>query len=296
VAPYQQTRILILYRKSVHLAVLSSTDLAIEAVHEITRQIGCSARNTVATCGSAILWLSDSGVHALQIGQELNLVSAAAPLSEPVADIMERVNAAAAGRACAVFFDNRYWLALPLDGSGVNNAVLVFNFLNGGWESLDTFPAGFDIQNFCVLEHGGARRLHVVTTFGYVYLPEDREDGRDESGDIASGALEQAAFRLVSRGFAFGTVEPKRFSYLQLDAGAGAGDAVMVSVSVRNPDAVVQLPAFRGGGGGDVSSRRRLRARGVSAQVVVAAAAGRRSVSGFVVAGAAGNRRVRDIE
>jgi hypothetical protein len=133
-----------------------------------------------------------------------------------------------------------------------------------------------------------------VTTFGYVYLREDREDGRDESGDIASGTLTQVAFRLVTRGLAFGTVEPKRFSYLQLDAGAGAGDAVMVSVVVRNPDAVVQLPPFAGGGGGDVSSRRWLRARGVVAQVEVAAAAGRPSVGGFMLEAAAANRRTTD--
>jgi hypothetical protein len=87
--PYQQSRILVLYRKSVHLVLLDGNSLAIAQAVEVTRNFGCVARKTVVNCGPYILWLSDLGVIRLQIGLELNLTSTTAPLSDPIQNIID---------------------------------------------------------------------------------------------------------------------------------------------------------------------------------------------------------------
>lgn len=45
--------------------------------------------------------------------------------------IWRRVNRSAMGEMCAALFRNRYYLAIPIDGSAVNNALLVFNQPDG---------------------------------------------------------------------------------------------------------------------------------------------------------------------
>ena len=47
----------------------------------------------------------------------------------------------------ATYWENRYYLAVPLDDSEANNAVLVYNFINKAWESVDTYPVNASIEN-----------------------------------------------------------------------------------------------------------------------------------------------------
>src|SRR5581483_1021045 len=94
--PYQDLKVLILWRYSVHLLQLDATAAAPVNVTEITRSVGCAARRTITLCGDQILWLSDQGVARLMIGLELNLTMPQLPLSDGIQDIFdEEVNWAA---------------------------------------------------------------------------------------------------------------------------------------------------------------------------------------------------------
>jgi len=290
VHPYQQARAIVFYRKSIHLVTLDTSTLAIEAVYELTRQLGCAARATIANCGAQILWLSDAGVHALNIGYEMNLTAAASPLSEPVQDIIARVNWGRASRATAAYYGNRYYLALPLDGSARNNAIIIYNFLNQAWETVDTYPGDFDLRDFAVLDYNGQHRLHAVTTYGYVYLLEEHGDGLDDTGFAPDFTRAQVTGRLLTRGLTAGTIEPKRFNLLQVESDLAAGETFTVANITRNPDTRRDLLSFTAQKTTDYTHRLHLRARGVAAQVEIRATKGRPQIKGVMIEGASFNQ------
>lgn|GEM_PF-1990551 len=63
---------------------------------------------------------------------------------EQVEQIWKTVNVAALDQMCATFFKNRYYLSFPTGDSTVNNAVLVYNMIEG----TILFYKGFYIESF----------------------------------------------------------------------------------------------------------------------------------------------------
>lgn len=241
--PYQQNQVLVFMRKSIHLLVgTEAIDLTGRKQIEVTREVGCCARRTIQTAGERIFWLSDNGVYSLTIGQELNLTGASVPLSEPISDYFARVNTLQFDAACAVYHDNRYYIACPLDGAERNNYVFVYNTLNQGWESVDTFPAGVYIDDLLVSTYGNRRRVFATNREGAIYLLEESES--DETGLIADPTENQIDGQLWTRGYRLGSGSDslKRFGkcVVQMEATAD-GDTVQVQASARNPDSVSTL-------------------------------------------------------
>jgi hypothetical protein len=107
--------------------------------------------------GGGILFLSDNGVYILNPAgagngagntpEGMRLLTIAEPLSAPISDVIARINFNAVENAVATYWENRYYLAVPLDDSEANNAVLVYNFINKAWESVDTYPVNASIEN-----------------------------------------------------------------------------------------------------------------------------------------------------
>jgi hypothetical protein len=63
--------------------------------------------------------------------------------------VVGRINQNAIESACAVMFQHKYYLALPLDNSLINNAVVIFDTQTGNWllrtdVSVESFLAGED--------------------------------------------------------------------------------------------------------------------------------------------------------
>lgn len=76
---------------------------------------------TIALVGEAIYLLTDDGIA---VYDGLNVQ----PFGEDyVKQIIRRINRDAISQACACIWKDRYYLALPLDGSAVNNSVLIFD-------------------------------------------------------------------------------------------------------------------------------------------------------------------------
>lgn len=82
---------------------------------------GAPYASTIALCGEAIYLLTDDGIA---IYDGLNVQ----PFGEDyVKKTIQRINHDAIDQACACIWKDRYYLALPLDDSAVNNAVLVYD-------------------------------------------------------------------------------------------------------------------------------------------------------------------------
>ena len=244
--PYLENQLIVFFRNSIHLINnLALTNSA--AVFEITRQRGCVARKSVAASGPQIYFLSDDGVFTLQqgldpakgLGVAISKVSGEAiPLSRPIQDQFREVNYAAAEKACGIVFDNKYYLAVPTGSSTDNNKVFIYDILNTAWTSVDSFPAGFVIDDFVTVLHGSnptKRRLFAVSDKGW-HLVE--ETATDITGTIGNATTTSTAItaKLKTRSFTLGSVDVKSWKRGQLGCEVSDGDAFTIKVNTTDPD------------------------------------------------------------
>ncbi len=206
-------------RNSLHLITGLSGDLTDLAIREIAREMGLVARKSVVTLGNSVFFLSDNGVYSAEFGDLYNLRGAQKPLSDEIDPIIKRINSAYAYRAVGIVHDNRYYLAVPLDGSTVNNYILVYNVLNKGWESLDKVSQlGWDVANFILGSPTGVNKLYAVNSYGGLHIMEDRVDDSDvirtyPGVDSTTFALESS---VTTRAVTFGTTGRKAFKSYEL--------------------------------------------------------------------------------
>lgn len=165
VAPWTLNEFVIFMRNSIFYAAVgvganAGNDAATEAdsyIKSLASDVGCIARGSIVQAGGGILFLSDNGVYMLNpagAGQGgantpegMRLLTIAEPLSAPINDVIARINYNYVDRAVASYWDNRYYLSVPLDDSTRNNATLVYNFVNKAWESVDTYPVLASVNN-----------------------------------------------------------------------------------------------------------------------------------------------------
>jgi hypothetical protein len=215
VHPFTEDNAVIFNRNSIHLMLGLSGSIADISLKEITREAGLVAQKSVVTIGDRIFFLSDNGVYSTSFQDLYNLRGAGLPLSDPINPLIKRINPDYAHNAVAIYHDNRYWIAVPLDNSPRNNAILVYNLLNQGWESLDIIDQeGWDISNLIVSGAGGINKLYAVNRFGGVHTIDERVDGFDyiytvPGGDSIPYPIES---EVVTRQYVFDDVGRKSFN------------------------------------------------------------------------------------
>lgn len=287
VEPFAEDNLLVFNRHSIHLISGISGSLADTSTKLITSEVGCLARRSVVQVGNEILFLSDNGVYAAAFGDLYNLRGAGVPLSEPINPTIARINSAAVTNATAVYFNNRYYLAVPLDSSTVNNTILIYNFLNKGWESIDTTGRSqWDIRNLIIGDTGGVSKLYVVSQTGAIHLLDERADGYDRltlfPGIAAASYL--IASTMETRQYTMGTMDRKKFTSFELHVESSPSEAsdATISIDVENPDSVEQLTTVSGLLGSalavseDASLRGRIgNKRGYGSQIIFATTQGR---------------------
>lgn len=164
IAPWTLNEFVIFMRNSIFYAAAgvganAAGDQAQESdsyIKSLASDVGCIAKGSIVQAGGGIIFLSDNGVYILNPAgagngsgntpEGMRLLTIAEPLSAPISDVIARINFNAVGKAVATYFENRYYLAVPLDGSEYNNAILVYNFINKAWESVDTYPVNASIE------------------------------------------------------------------------------------------------------------------------------------------------------
>ena len=263
-------------------------------IKSLASDIGCIAKGSIVQAGGGILFLSDNGVYMLNPAgaqggantpEGMRLLTLSEPLSAPISDVIARINFAAVGKAVSAYWENRYYLAVPLDGSTVNNAVLVYNFLNKAWESVDTYNAAQAIERFVVAKRGSRRRLFMVDKNEGVFLLEELDyDEFSASSPGVTGTpvlpfyipttLTALTFppitiagELITRAYTFQTNREKRFSSLQIDADFTAGANLQTTFITVNPDFNTVINSYGSPLNEDVTLRLPVRKSGYYSQV-----------------------------
>ena len=241
---------------------------ATSQIKTLATDIGCSARKSVVQANGGVFFLSDNGVYFLQpqpaSAESMKLLTMADPISAPIDDVIQRINRNYAYRAVATYWNNRYYLAVPLDSSVDNNVVLVYNFILRQWESVDTYPAGFDVFDFVIAKKDNQRRMYGVDTDKGIFLMEQLNV--DEYQDWAVGdpnagepilpfylpaTLEALSFphnainaTLKTRRYSFNSIGDKRFSTVEVEMVADAGSQIQTIAEVYNPDISTTIDTF----------------------------------------------------
>lgn len=109
------------------------TSVAAFTVRQLSRDIGCVSARSIVQIGNDTFFLSLDGVRTLQRTIADGMTAIQPPISEPIDDVIRRINWTAAAAATAVYRDRKYILALPLDSATVPSHVVVFDTVSGGW-------------------------------------------------------------------------------------------------------------------------------------------------------------------
>jgi len=298
VAPWTLNEFTVFMRNSIFYVNIGvgryATGDALDAtcfIKTLVTDIGCIAKKSIVQANGGVIFLSDYGVYMMnptQVGsnESMRLLTNAQPMSAPVDDIILRINKTYAHRAVAAYWNNRYYLAVPIDNSQKNNVVLVYNFILNAWESVDTYPAAIDIFNFAIAKLDTQRRLFIIDSNEGLFLTEELE--YDEYGAIEGvpildmvndkprlpfvlGELKfkenQIESKLVTRRYVFGTFKDKRFSSAEIDFEFDAGTAIKTFALVQNPDSTTLIDNYGSPSDDDETRRIPLRKIGTGVQL-----------------------------
>lgn len=144
---------------------------------EIILDQGCVAGDTAVQVGDDILFLARDGVRGL-FRTQLDKVQGGAsfPLSFPLKDEYESINWAQISKATAVYFDNKYFISLPVDASSTNNEVWVYYPAYNSWMVI----TGWNVSSWAKLRIDGQEKLYAIdSTDGSVY---EAWKGFDDNG------------------------------------------------------------------------------------------------------------------
>jgi hypothetical protein len=295
---FAEDSLLVFNRNSIHL-VQNTINLEAASTRLLTNEVGCVARKSIKQVGNQVIFLSDNGVYGTQFLDEYNLRGTETPLSEPINETIKRINKEAWEQSVAVYFDNRYYIAVPLDDATKNNAILVYNFLNQQWESVDTANnVNWDIEGLIVSGDGSDRGVYAINQLGGIHRLDYRVDGVDRIvtaiGEEANGIDIEAA--ITTRQYTLGTMERKKWKEFDMHVqSSDTNDSdLSIQVETENPDATTvigTLSSFNGSvlpAGEDVSIRGRIgNKRGYGIQFTFNNTTGRPRIRAIEVDGSA---------
>lgn len=179
-------------------------------LQEVTRQYGCQSPKSWVQVGSDLWFMGyRRGVCSLRQTETNAVQGVDVPVSRDIQPIIDRINWEAAESVVAAAHENRVYFAVPLDSSSVNNAVLVFSTLTQRWAGYD-YSDATRVAAFVKFAYGGAVRLGIATSDGYLALYEDGYC--DHVGDGEGGVTyEPIATTIRTRGYAGRVSGLKRF-------------------------------------------------------------------------------------
>ena len=203
IVPYYKNRIIVFKKRRVFQVDIPSdaTTAADWIVSIISNNTGCVATGTAVQVSSDILFLSDNGIRSLVRSVADDFSSVGIPISEIVKDVIQSINTQAIAVSTAMYYDNRYFLAIPTESNDTNDTLLVYNTALGAFEGTWTLKAmQFALTNF----NAEGSRLMLKNTTGLIskYAGYKTPAGTTSSDYVDSGTAYESFVR--TKDFNFG--------------------------------------------------------------------------------------------
>jgi hypothetical protein len=307
---FADDKLVVFNRNSIHLVGGSSP--ANSSVELITNEVGCLARRTIVQIGNNVMFLSDNGVYGANFQDLYNLRGSELPLSSSIQTTIDKINRQHWDQSVAVYFNNRYYIAVPIDGSTVNNTILIFNFINKQWESVDTTSdVDWDIENLIIAGKKSDRAVYAVNALGGLHRVDARPDGVDRLATTIpvqgeqEGVIYSIPAEVTTRQFTLNDFGRKRWNEFEMHVQSSNSEQsdFDLSAEVENIDAEVNLNTLSSYIGGsldideDVSVRGRIgNRRGYGIQFTINNTQGRPRVRGIKVSGAPASRSTTSVQ
>ena len=261
---FAEDKVLVFNRNSVH--ALTGAGEQKPNLELISDEVGCVARQSIVQVANNVFFLSDNGVYSFEFFNEYNLRGSQTPLSEPISKTIDRINRDTMDKSVAVYFNNRYYIAVPIDGSDHNNVLLVYNFINKAWESIDfvnsTNSSGvqstdvisttFRYDRLFVAGRGRFRGVYVVDENGGITIIEGSQErfnsvnlqGKDLSiTRVGQGVSDETTVqgKLKTRMHTFGDLNSKKFRSFGINAESGSDAESNFSIKVQTENIDIEL-------------------------------------------------------
>jgi len=196
--PFGQNSLVAFKNKSILLLQNVEGSLSDVTVTEVTRQVGVVGINSVTSIGPDLAYVSNRNINLLTLTATNNaLQHKILPLSTRIRKIMDRVNWEVGYKISLGYWNNKLYVALPLDNSLVCNAVVVYNFTTeqwyGEWAFSDTL--NMCIQGWQVLDYLGLQRMHAITEDGRIFVTDEGQN------DISGTTVAEISTQLVTRAY-----------------------------------------------------------------------------------------------
>ena len=129
IVQYFQNRIIVFKRRRIFQVTIpaDATSGADWLVQLISDNVGCVAPGTAIQVNSDIFFLADDGIRSLVRSMADDFTSVGLPVSEVIKDEIQAINTAKVDISTALFYDNRYFLAIPTGSNDYNDTLIVYN-------------------------------------------------------------------------------------------------------------------------------------------------------------------------
>jgi len=191
----------------------------------LATDVGCVAPFSVANIGEDVYFLDIDGVRSLVQSAQDKKRAGSLPLSMAIKYWIDKINWQYANKACAWVWNNRYYLAVPMDTSTYNNYVLVYNRLTSGW----TVYSNYNVNCWAQADFGTTDKL---------YFGNSNANGKVYRADYGTNDDGTAiTFHEETKAIDFGAPEAdKRGRMFELEAKTGGGTNLVIYASVDESD------------------------------------------------------------
>lgn len=207
-------------------ATQNSLDTSNSRLVLVSENVGCIAPKTIVyASGSAesdIFFLASDGLRSLRRVEQDVAGGSSLPVSDPIKDVIDRVNWVAAHVAVAKVFESRLYLSLPVDGSTVNNITVVFDLEKKVWIGEYSWaPVDYATWTFADREPGFYYQYPSITTeapyAGSTATSAHHVFQALVASSMYDPSLAAVDYRLDTRAMVFGSLEnKKRWNYMHL--------------------------------------------------------------------------------
>jgi len=193
----------------------------------INNRTGCIAHQTAQQVGPDVLFLSRNGVISLSTIEAGAQTDISSPISAPINDYIERINKTHIGKACAVYYRNRYMLSVPLDSSTTPDTTLVFNAEQRSWSG---FWVGWEPRSFAVTAFSGKIRMQFGDNCGKLYTWLDYVDENVATESEYKDQTTNYETKLLSRAYNYKEIYADKLGYqVEFDVDNRFGNDQLVS-------------------------------------------------------------------
>lgn len=232
--------VLIVFKES-SIYQLSFNDANGFVVERISSSYGCVNHTSIASVENDCYFLTEKGVYVL--GNEPNYYAAIRTneLSSRIKPLLQRINPAQYERCRAYYYDDRYFLSVPLDSNTTCNAVIVYDRRFYAWAYWDNINAE---TMFSFKDKDGDGKTHFYfTEYGAADMCEFIPNTYNDKGQAI-----EATF--ITRSFEGKKVERQKYWYVLRPIFRLTTGAVQVSYITENGSQgrpVALAPSLTGG-------------------------------------------------